>query len=65
MPAIGEGIEVAVETAIAGPLERGGHRIVDERRAADLADRRREQRAARLVAQAVVGRAADGEVALP
>ena len=39
------------------------HAIVDERRAADVADRRREQRAPRLVAQAVVGRAADGEVA--
>ena len=59
----GEGIEVAVVSPIAAPLDRIGDAVIDERCSTYLCDTRGEQRPARVFADGIVPGAADWQVA--
>ena len=55
----GRRIERGIETPVARLLQAVGDAVVDEHRTTDVADGGRAQRAARLITNSIVGRAAD------
>ena len=57
-------IQLAVTRAVAAPLDRRAHAIVNTRRATDVRDAQTEHLAPRLRAHEIVARAADEKVAL-
>jgi hypothetical protein len=59
-----QAVELGVGAAVAASFQRHADAVVHEYRLPDLADRRSEQRAARLVTDPIVGGAADRAVAL-
>jgi hypothetical protein len=61
----GQRIELRIETPVARLLQAGGDAVVDEHRTTDVADGGRAQRAARLITNAIVGRAAGEPIAFP